>query len=67
MEKAAAAAAAGVLQMEDDEEAEEEEDPMAEWQLLHIPVLREYLLHQFSVYLRPAHPRDFGGAQKDRR
>ena len=34
------------------------DDPMAEWQLLHIPVVREYLRHEFAQYLRPE-PSDF--------
>ena len=32
---------------------------MAEWQLLHIPVVREYLHHDFASYLRPGQPADF--------
>lgn len=36
---------------------DDEDDAASQWQLLHIPVLREYLWQEFTDYLQPQDPR----------
>jgi 5'-3' exonuclease len=56
----AAAAAAEAGQQGAEQEPEEEPDMMADWQLLHIPVVREYLYQEFAPFLRQRVMEDFG-------